>query len=116
MSEFAQVKQSGESEEREGEREREQHINGVRGGALDRNGNGNGNGMGQTWLLVKMVTRVFLVKQINRTNKLSIKSGGSQILQFHWCRNIHSHDDMFCHKCLVSQETLNPKIGLATML
>jgi hypothetical protein len=35
--------------EREGEREREQQINGVRDGALDR----DGNGVHQKWLLVK---------------------------------------------------------------
>ncbi len=61
------------------EREREQRINGVSDGALDK----NGNGKGQKWPFVKMDTGVFLVKHINRTNKLSIKLGGSQILQFH---------------------------------
>jgi hypothetical protein len=77
----------------DGEREREEWINRVRDGALDR----NGNGVGQKWLLVKMDTRVFLVMQINRTNKLSTELGRSRIIQFHWCRNIHFHDDMFCH-------------------
>jgi hypothetical protein len=37
-----QVKQIGEKVEREGEREREQQITGVRDGALDRIGNGAG--------------------------------------------------------------------------
>ncbi len=81
------------SEWRGREIERKQWINGVRDGALDR----NGNGVGQKWPLVKMDTWVFLVMQINRTIKLSIKLGGSRILQFHWCRNICSHDDMFRH-------------------
>ncbi len=47
-----QVKQSAEKVEREGEREREQQISGVRDGALDR----NGSGVGQKWPLVKMDT------------------------------------------------------------
>ncbi len=42
----------GESEDREREKNREQQINGVRDGALDR----NGNGMGQKQPLVKMDT------------------------------------------------------------
>jgi hypothetical protein len=79
--------------EREGEREREHQINRVRDTELDR----NGNGMGQILPLAKMDVGVFLVIQINRTNKLSIKLGGSQILQFLWCRNIRSHNDMFRH-------------------
>jgi hypothetical protein len=87
------VKQSGEMMEKEGEVEREQQINRVRDGALDR----NGSGMGQKWPLEKLNTRVFLVMQINRTNKVSIKLGGFQILQFLWCRNIHSHNAMFHH-------------------
>jgi hypothetical protein len=37
---------------------------------------------GLEWPLVKMDTRVFLVMQINRTNKLSIKLGGPGILPF----------------------------------
>ncbi len=78
----------------EGEREREQKINGVRGGALDR----NGNGMGWKWPLLKRDTLVFLVKQINRINRLSIILGGSQILSFHWCLNIR-HQEMF-HRTL----------------
>ncbi len=76
---------------REREGEREQWVNGVRDGALDR----NGNGVGKKWPVVKMDTRVFLVMQINRTNKLPIKLGGSRIHQFLWCHNICSHDDMF---------------------
>ncbi len=36
--------------EKEGEREREQQINGVSDGTLDR----NGSGVGQKWLLVKL--------------------------------------------------------------
>jgi hypothetical protein len=47
-----QVKQSGEMMEKEGEGEREQQINEVRDGALDR----NGSGMGQKWLLEKLNT------------------------------------------------------------
>ncbi len=62
--------------EREGERERKQQINRVRDRVLDR----NGNGVGKKQPLVKMDILVFLVKQINRTNKLSIKLGRSQIL------------------------------------
>jgi hypothetical protein len=62
--------------EREGERERKQQINRVRDRVLDR----NGNGVGQKQPLVKMDILVFLGKQINRTNKLSIKLGRSQIL------------------------------------
>ncbi len=42
----------GEGGEREGEREREQQISGVRDGVLDR----NGSGVGQKWPLVKMDT------------------------------------------------------------
>jgi hypothetical protein len=57
----------------------------------------NGNGMSQKWPLVKKDSGIFLVMCINRTKKLSIKAGGSQIPQFHWCRNIHSHDNMFHH-------------------
>ncbi len=87
-------KQSRELAEREGEREREQQINGVRDGALDR----NGNGMGWKWPIVKRDTLVFLAKQINRINRLSIILGGSQILSFHWCLNIH-HQEMF-HRTL----------------
>jgi len=74
--------------EREEERGKEQRINRVRDGKLDR----NGNGMGQISPLAKMDIGVFLVIQINRTNKVSIKLGGSQSLQFVWCRNICSPD------------------------
>ncbi len=88
-------KQSGESAEWEGEGEREQQINGVRDGVLDR----NGNGVGWKWLLVKRDTWVFLANQINRTNWLSIILGGSQILLFHWCLNIRSYDDDMFHQC-----------------
>ncbi len=63
----------------------------MRDGALDR----NGNGIGWKWPLVKRDTWVFLVKQINRINRLSIIFGGSQIISFHWCLNISSHDHMF---------------------
>jgi hypothetical protein len=62
----------------------------VRDGALDR----NRNDIGLKWPLVKKDTRVFLVKQINKTNKLSIKLRGYQILPFHSRLDIHSHDDM----------------------
>jgi hypothetical protein len=58
----------------------EREISGVRDRALDR----NGNGMGQKCPLVKKHTSVFLVMQINRTNKLLIKLGGSQILWISW--------------------------------
>ena len=75
------------------EREREQQINRVRDGALDR----NGNGVGQKWPLEKLNTRVFLVMQINRINELSIKLGGFQILRFFWCRNICSSNALFWH-------------------
>ncbi len=44
----------------------------MRDGALDR----NGNGMGWKWPIVKRDTLVFLVKQINRINRLSIILGG----------------------------------------
>jgi hypothetical protein len=47
-----QVKWSVVLIEKEGEGEREQQINGVRHGALDR----NGSGMGQKWLLEKLNT------------------------------------------------------------
>jgi hypothetical protein len=82
----------------ERERDREQRTSGVRDGALDK----NGNGVGRKWSLVKKDTFVFLVKQINRTNKLSIKLGGSRILQFHQYINIHSYDDMFHYTNLYS--------------
>ncbi len=75
------------------EREREWQINGVRDGMLDR----NGNGMGQKWPLEELNIWAFLVMQINRINKLSIKLGGFQILQFFWCCNICSNNTMFCH-------------------
>ncbi len=78
---------------REKEREREQQINRVREEALDR----NGSGMGQKCPLEKLNTWVFLVMQINRINKLSIKFGGFQIPQFFWCRNIHSHNTIYHH-------------------
>ncbi len=64
--------------EGEGERDREQQIKRVGNRALDR----NGSDVGQKWLLVKLNTCVFLVMQINRIRKLSIKLGGFQILQF----------------------------------
>ncbi len=63
----------------EEEREIEQQTSGVRDGAFDR----NGNGVGQKWTLVKVDTLVFLVMQIDRTNKLSIKLGRSRIVQFY---------------------------------
>jgi len=69
-------------------REREQWISGVRDEALDRSGNGDG----LKWPLVKKVTWVILVKQINRINRLSIKISNSL---FHWCLNICSNGDMF---------------------
>ncbi len=67
--------------EREGEREREQQINGVRDGALDR----NGNDIGWKWQLVKKDTLVFLVKQISRTNRLSIKVDKSWMVIEFFC-------------------------------
>ncbi len=82
-------------EEEEQERERDQQINGER--ERDRALNRNGNGMGQKWLLEKLNVLVFSVMQINCESKL----GGFQILQFFWCRNIHSHNTMFCHKKLL---------------
>jgi hypothetical protein len=45
-------------------------------------------------------TLVFLEMQINRTDKLSIKLGWFQILQFLCCCNIHSHNAMFHHSLL----------------
>jgi hypothetical protein len=42
-------------ESREGEREREHQINGVRDGTLDR----YGNGLGWRWLMVKMTPEYF---------------------------------------------------------
>ncbi len=66
--------------EREREREREQQINGERERERDRALDRSGNGVGLKWPLVIMNARVFLSIQINRTNKLSIKLGGSQIL------------------------------------
>jgi hypothetical protein len=63
-----------------GEREREHQISIGKDRALDI----NGNGMGQKCPLVKKHTSVFLVMQINRTNKLLIKMGGSQILWISW--------------------------------
>jgi hypothetical protein len=87
------VKQSGELMEKEREIEREQQINRVRDRALDR----NGIDMGQKWPLYILNTCVFLVMQISRINKMSIKLGEFQIPQF-LCRcNIRSHNDMFCH-------------------
>ncbi len=77
-------------------REREQ-FKGVRDGALDR----RGSGVGEKWPLEKRTTWIILVMQINRINKLSIKLGWFQILQFLWCRNICSHNSMFCHNTLV---------------
>jgi hypothetical protein len=62
----------------DGEREREKWINLVKDGVLDR----NGSGMGQNWLLEKLNTRIFLVMQMNKINKLSMKLVVSQILQF----------------------------------
>ncbi len=46
------MKQGGELMEKEGEREREQQINEVRDGALDK----NGSGIGQKWPLEKLNT------------------------------------------------------------
>jgi len=77
--------------EREREGEWEQQINIVRDGVL----NSNGSGVGQKCPLDKLNARVFLVMQINMINKLSIKLVRFQILQFLWCRNIHSHNAMF---------------------
>jgi hypothetical protein len=79
--------------EGEGEREREKvrQINRVRDGVLGR----NGSGVGQKWPLEKLKSRVFLVMQINEINKLSIKLGWFQNLQFFWCHNIRSHNAMF---------------------
>ncbi len=90
--------------EGEGERgrERELHINGVREG-LDR----NRNGVGQKWPLEKLNTRVFLLTQINTINKLPIKLGGFLILQFLWCRNIRSHNAMFCHRYPISMLSIH---------
>ncbi len=87
----------GSKQRRKGEREREQQINRVRGGVLDR----KWNGVGWKWPLVEMDTWVFLAKQINTINRLSIILGGSQMLPFHWRLNIRSHDNVFCHKCFV---------------
>ncbi len=50
----------------------------MRDGVLDR----NGSGVGQKWPMDKLNARVVLVMQINTINKLSIKLGGFQILQF----------------------------------
>jgi len=78
-----------------GEIERDKRINGLRDVVLDR----NGSGMVQKWPLEKLNAWLFLLIQINTINKLSIKLGGFQILQSLWCRNIRSHNAMFCHKC-----------------
>ncbi len=54
---------------REREREREEWINGVRDRMLDR----NGNGVGWKCPLVEDDTWVFLVKEINIMNRVSIR-------------------------------------------
>ncbi len=82
-----------------GSSKREQQINRARDGALDK----NDSGMGQKLLLEKLNTWVFSVMQINRTNKLPVKLGGFQILQFLWCRNIRSHNAMFGHHTKIVQ-------------
>ncbi len=46
----------------------------------------------------KLITRVFLSMQINRTNKLSIKKGGLKILHLIWRLNIRSHNTVLPHK------------------
>ncbi len=67
----------GVNRERERERgiEKELQINRVGDGALDR----NENGMDWKWPLVKKDTWVFLVKQINRIKRLSIKMDKSWV-------------------------------------
>jgi hypothetical protein len=59
----------------EREREREQRIGRVRDGVLDR----NRSGVGWKWPLVKMDTQVFQIKQISRTNRMSIKRDKSWV-------------------------------------
>jgi hypothetical protein len=55
-----------------------------------------------------------LLMQINWINKPSIKRGGFQILQFFWCRNIHSHNTMFHH--IMSVETLELETNRVSFL
>jgi hypothetical protein len=97
--------------EREGGREREQQINGVRDGALDR----NGNDVGWKWQLVKKDTLVFLAKQINRTNRLSIKVDKSWMVMEFFCFTgastyglmLHCNLSLIIHTCLCIPECPN---------
>ncbi len=80
-----------------GEREREQQINGVREGALVR----NGNVVDWKWPLVKK-EQLSIFSKTNQWNQIGCQSSLAD-LQFHWCRNIQSHDDMFLSRMFVGK-------------